>query len=275
MTSEDEGMMRRVIVKERQKRAFGFRIRRSAFRTSAFTMVEIAICLAVIAFALVAIMGVLPSGLRVQQDNREETIINQDGQYWMEAIRSGSQGLHQLTNYVTDIEVHALGNNGITVTKYSVKDTPVPCQLDSGTNIIGTLSTPQFPLSFLLSNSIVNCQWSDKQGAQVIRTVAKVRSISGSAVEKGDMTTLTFEYLLTSEIVPFHSFDPTLNTNVIKNLQENLYEIRLTFRWPVLPNGNPGTGRKVFRSLISGQPTTNQFGAGWFFRGGSYRMSTS
>jgi hypothetical protein len=45
---------------------------------SAFTMVEIAISLAVIGFALVAIIGVLPRGLRVQRENREETIINQD-----------------------------------------------------------------------------------------------------------------------------------------------------------------------------------------------------
>ena len=42
------------------------------FRTqAAFTMVEIAICLAVIGFALVAIIGVLPIGMNVQKDNRE------------------------------------------------------------------------------------------------------------------------------------------------------------------------------------------------------------
>ena len=41
-------------------------------------MVEIAICLAIIGIALVAIIGVLPLGINVQKDNREETIINQD-----------------------------------------------------------------------------------------------------------------------------------------------------------------------------------------------------
>ena len=45
----------------------------------AFTMVEIAICLAVIGFALAAIIGILPLGLSVQRENREETVINQDG----------------------------------------------------------------------------------------------------------------------------------------------------------------------------------------------------
>ena len=44
----------------------------------AFTMIEIAISLAIIGFALVAILGVLPIGMSVQRENREETIINQD-----------------------------------------------------------------------------------------------------------------------------------------------------------------------------------------------------
>ena len=45
---------------------------------SGFTMVEIAICLAIIGIALVSIIGVLPIGMNTQRDNREETIINQD-----------------------------------------------------------------------------------------------------------------------------------------------------------------------------------------------------
>ena len=63
-------------------------------------MVEIAICLAIIGVALVAIIGVLPLGMRTQRDNREETIINQDATVFIEAIRSGARGLNDLTNYV-------------------------------------------------------------------------------------------------------------------------------------------------------------------------------
>ena len=61
-------------------------------------MVEIAICLAVIGFALVAIIGVLPMGMNTQRDNREETIINQDATVFIEAIRNGAQAgqPHQL-----------------------------------------------------------------------------------------------------------------------------------------------------------------------------------
>ena len=60
---------------------------------SAFTMIEIAISLAIIGFALVAIVGVLPAGLNVQKENREETILNQDGPFLLEAIRSGAAHL--------------------------------------------------------------------------------------------------------------------------------------------------------------------------------------
>jgi type II secretory pathway pseudopilin PulG len=63
-------------------------------------MIEIAISLAVIGFALVAIIGVLPLGMEVQKENREETIINQDATMFMEAIRNGAQGMDDLTNYV-------------------------------------------------------------------------------------------------------------------------------------------------------------------------------
>src|SRR6266550_4270501 len=79
------------------------RTRRNTPGESAFTMVEIAISLAIIAFALVAIIGVLPLGLDVQKENRQETIINQDAGYFMDAIRSGARGLDDLTNYVMGI----------------------------------------------------------------------------------------------------------------------------------------------------------------------------
>ena len=69
----------------------------------AFTMIEIAISLAVIGFALVAILGVLPLGMNVQKENREETIINQDATVFLNAIRNGARGMDDLTNYVMAI----------------------------------------------------------------------------------------------------------------------------------------------------------------------------
>ena len=52
---------------------------------------------AVIGFALVAIVGVLPIGLNVQKDNREETVINFDANYLIDAIRSGVAGSSTIT----------------------------------------------------------------------------------------------------------------------------------------------------------------------------------
>ena len=79
-----------------------------------FTMVEIAMAIGVIGFALVAIVGILPAGMGVQQSNREDTIISQDAPYFMDAIRNGfvlntnrfgtaNQNLDFLTNYVEKI----------------------------------------------------------------------------------------------------------------------------------------------------------------------------
>ena len=65
-------------------------------RCQAFTMIEIAISLAVIGFALVAILGVLPLGMSVQKENREETIINQDASVFLNAIRNGARGMDDL-----------------------------------------------------------------------------------------------------------------------------------------------------------------------------------
>ncbi|MGB6501305.1 MAG: hypothetical protein WBG19_07905, partial [Thermoplasmata archaeon] len=66
-------------------------------------MVEIALSLAIIAFALVAIIGILPAGLSVQKDNREQTVINLDAAYLMDAIRHGPLGQDNLTNYIVSI----------------------------------------------------------------------------------------------------------------------------------------------------------------------------
>ena len=70
---------------------------------SAFTLIEVAIALGVIAFALVAIIGVLPSGMQVQRDNRQDTIINQDGAYLMEAIRNSSENIPDLIDFCEQI----------------------------------------------------------------------------------------------------------------------------------------------------------------------------
>jgi hypothetical protein len=251
-------------------------------------MVEIAISLAVIGFALVAIIGILPTGMNVQKENRQETIINQDMTVWMNAIRNGSQGLDDLTNYViaitnsmTEWDYAGPGiytsnaqhfqiaytfagstvNGGATTPTYA---------LTNGSRIVGLLSTPRV-VPFALANGTIGGFWSNY-------VVASVRSMSGAASEKppqnnSDVQDLGLSYRLIPEITSYQEYD-TLWTNInplvvnsndipvhaafaaySTNLQANLYNVRLTFRWPLFADGSAGNSRQVFRTMVGGRPT--------------------
>jgi len=250
-------------------------------------MIEIAISLAVIGFALVAIIGILPTGMNVQKENREETIIGQEAGLFMEAIRSGARGMDDLTNYVDAITNYqaAYGPNGSLLGRpvvfgytYSNSSPINNFPLTNGFRIVGLLSAPKYlpgpnqAIRFL-SNY----------------TVAYVRSMSGPAGEKVPQNNpaireLVFSYRLSSDVVPYASYDPkwtnftdislyvpttnfaeiVLRSNywrLARNVQTNLYDLRLTFRWPLLANGNVGNGRQVFRTLVGGSLlATNDFG---------------
>ena len=247
-----------------------FRTPHSALRTSrAFTMIEIAISLAIIGFALVAIIGVLPIGMNVQKDNREETIINQDATVLMDTIRSGAQGLDDLTNYVLAITNTVfsyqypiikpptyIGTYGYTRTNSSGMALQYP--LTNGFRIVGLLSTPKYVFWGPVGRSSVIGYYSN-------HVVAYVRSMSGDAYEKypqsnPDVQDLGFSYRMTSEVVPYGTnyYDPSwtaLDTNylkVVNNLNANLHDVRLTFRWPLRSNGQLGQGGQAFRTLAGG-----------------------
>jgi type II secretory pathway pseudopilin PulG len=214
-----------------------------------FTMVEIALSLGIIAFALVAIIGVLPSGMKVQRENREDTVINQDGLFLLEAIRSGSKGMDDLTNYVESISIR----RGTQVTTYTnnVRNPGAAIPLTNAQHIISLLSTPKIER---LPN-----------GNFVQNTVnARVRSISGSALDKGEgMEEFAFRYQMTTELVRLTNMPPQLAVSMPGqealrsfNLAQNLYEVRLTMRWPLVQRGGTwdvGRYRKTFRTLVSGE----------------------
>ena len=228
-------------------------------------MIEIAVSLAIIGFALVAIIGVLPIGMNVQQANREETIINQDATVLMDAIRSGSQGLDDLTNYVYAITNWATlcRPNGLpqglpTVYGYTysgstVNGTPGNFPITNGFRIVGLLSTPKyvFPSGKGVSGFVSNY------------VAAYVRSMSGPANEKfpqnnPSMQDFAFSYRMTSEVVPYWTnyYDPPWvqnNAMVINNLSNNLHDVRLVFRWPLRSRGQLGLGGQSFRTLVGGQ----------------------
>jgi prepilin-type N-terminal cleavage/methylation domain-containing protein len=188
----------------------------------AFTMIEIAICLAIIGIALVAIVGVLPLGMNVQRENREGTIINQDATILLEAIRSGSRGMNDLTNYVYFITNYVteyknsgppiLNQFGYTYTGSTKNGTPMTPQLpiNNGTNIIGLLSTPEFTD---VNGVPINNLFAGDYNSNHI--VAYVRSISGPAVEKPPQDNQllqedTFTYHIYCVNAPVASYTPPL-----------------------------------------------------------------
>jgi type II secretory pathway pseudopilin PulG len=227
-------------------------VRESGVREAAFTMVEIAISLAIIGFALVAIIGVLPIGMNVQRENREETIINQDATYFIDAIRSGARGLDNLTQSVMGITIVSNFNAVSYTNSYRnpanppsfALPNPSTFTLINGERIIGLLGTPKYDGNGTLF-------WTNQ-------VVAYVRALSGLAVEKfpqdnADVRQDAFSYRLITENLQL-PVPPDYDTNSYsRQLTHNLRELRLSFRWPLLPNGNIGNGRQTFRTTAGGQ----------------------
>jgi type II secretory pathway pseudopilin PulG len=237
----------------------------------AFTMIEIAFSLAIVAFALVAIMGVLPTGMTVQKDNREDTIINQDGAFWLESMRSGSHGIDDLTNYVEQIMI----SNRVGVAFWN-NTFDVNTQIKSGEQVVGLLSTPKYMTNGPVSEWLTNV------------VTARVRAINGPASEKGNPTNeFAFRYELRPEITPALPEPPDIANDITlsvnredangkltaygplhdANVAANLSNLRVTLRWPLFQQGtNWGVGRnrRNFRGLTNGRlhQTTNSVVAG-------------
>jgi type II secretory pathway pseudopilin PulG len=181
---------------------------RAARRLEAFTMVEIAIALGVIAFALVAIIGVLPMGMQAQKDNREDTIVNQDARVLLDAIHSGGRSIASL-----DLGSYVVATGGVAVAKFSNEE------------LIRFLTEPVSP------------------GEPYRRIV--LNSMSGAIVNRG--SDLGFRYEVLVQVTNSLDFADTVLSNQV-------YEVRLRFAWPVLPNfeiANEAYSYKA-RTLISG-----------------------
>lgn len=239
-------------------------------------MMEIAISLAVIGIALVAIIGVLPIGMNVQRDNRQETIVNQDASVLIEDIRNGALGANDLTNYVISITNSWAGfgsasGSGVNWYNYSGSSVsssyvrPVPPAnsqpLTNGANIIGILSTPEFTtVRGDPTNNLFDGGYSN-------HIVASVYSISGLAVQKPpqdnqimQQDSLAYRLYVVNAAMPFDTNNVVLDqTNgypraFADQMNNGLHELRLTFIYPLLPNGHIGSGQpKTFRTLVAGQ----------------------
>jgi len=260
-------------------------LRPSAFGprpTAAFTLVEIAICLAIIGFALVAIIATLPMGMNTQRANREETVIGQDAAVLLPLIAHGSRGADDLTNYVYAIvntgsrpsspvgasgpvgyinPVVASEMNFSEANDFPAVKTWYPI-LTNGANIVGLLSTPEFTDSFYNPTNVFSNTGCSN------RIYACIRSMSGLAAEKPPQNNAimvgdTFSYRVLCFNAPV-----ALDTNTIattsgafstynQQLSFNQHELRMTYLWPQLPNGSlpPLPTIKTFRVTIAGQLT--------------------
>ena len=143
-----------------------------------------------------------------------------------------------------------------------------PLPIRSGSNIIGLLSTPKF---FYLNSGGVAAHIVSESNY----VTAYVRAMSGAATEKSPQANqsvrdLGFSYRLVSEVVPYAGWDTNWvasgaanltsqevfsrsnHWKVASNTHANLHDIRLLFRWPLLPRGGTGNGRQAFRAVVSG-----------------------
>lgn len=273
-------------------------------------MVEIALCLAIIGFALVAIIGVLPAGLNVQRENREETVIVHDANYLIDAIRNGARGMDDLTNYVEaitnyvtvyDVDNEIVGvpdSYGYTYTQYVINGALQPPSdvITNGARIIGLLSTPKY--IFHTGKPFLPFASPVHQGFRSNYIVAYVRALSGAAVEKAPQTNrlvrdLAFRYRLICELTPAVNWNTNwtdynatgLSADEYKArsnfwwtaqlVQQNQTELRLIFRWPVDGRRVAGNQRQVFRTLVGGVLTSDPFRGAptWFIKSETYQAT--
>lgn len=218
-------------------------------------MIEIAIAVGVIGFALVAIIGILPAGMNSQKDNREDTTISQDAPYFLNAIRNGDMGVTPnsvLAQFVDSITVTTGTATGSTNVTY------LPNELPNDMSIIGLLCTPE-------------TDPRPEMAGKTNQVTAIFRAMSGSALQQqGQNPLMAFRYQLTVQVVPCYStviggtnYSQVQAANTDPNLQHlqyvanSLHEVRLKFAWPVIvTNFNTGAyilgnGRQTYRSLVS------------------------
>ena len=277
----------------------------AARRMAAFTMVEIAICLAIIGIALVGIIGVLPIGMNTQRDTREETIVNQDVSTLLPIISQGLRGDDDLTNYIYAITNYwgyykydgtllNSGAAGYTTTSGSGGSFPPyvgnfppyyfsPVQLTNGANIVGLLSTPQYianaPYYPAVPELINN---AGEYNVFSNHMVAYVHALSGLASEKPPqdnelMVNDAFTYKLlvvnSSVAMDTNNYDAPYN----QQLWKNQHELRLSFFYPLQPNGSVGPNQLTFRTTVAGQLSPSYVNGQdlYFYQPRSFGMNTN
>jgi type II secretory pathway pseudopilin PulG len=253
-------------------------------RAAAFTLTELALCIAVVGVALVAIIGVLPSGLNVQKENREDTLIASDAKYLIEAIRSGSIGIGDLTNYVDFIRWQRIGADTADLyfrgPNYTEPLPGNPPLLTSGEQVVALFSTPReqvLPVDRVVTN-IISAQFRSFNSPFVEKPY---NDGPGNRPQQARLTP-ALRYLVGVEVRPAAARPAVAlaaaGTNNAQQqeafrsaflLSSSLSELTLVYQWPAFRVGGDiraGAGRRVFRTQVfAGRETlsTNFFGTGY------------
>jgi len=232
---------------------------------AAFTMAELALCIAVVAIAMVAIIGVLPLGLNVQKQNREDTIINQDAQILLDALKTAAVSGAPLTNefrsaLVLADRLYQFSNRADSLTNF-VDYVAVENRWGRSfwrgpwyTQEIGGLSgdpdRPPLLDGHLFLNALLMPRVDFLNGRFVTNVVfAQMRPISGPLAEQPESLRrrtkedaarryeTLFRYIVSAELSQANPLSPDLQNGPeferLRNLTNGLYELRLTFQWPV------------------------------------------
>jgi len=248
---------------------FSNRASRSIKREHGFTMIEIALCLAIVGFSMVVIMGVLPLGGQVQKKNRESTLSLLDGNYLLEAIRNGAKGYDDLGLYVDEILLYAKPDADPVVIENNVSGGAY-----WGTReIVGLLSAPQFLMTssnvwvpnYLNNNEILGNNYYTNMTCKL-----KVRSMNGTAADKNTLEAnrdFGMSYLVEAQILPVATnYMDMRNIKDNKSLNDQMqreramsqcaWQVNLTLGWPVQKAARggykAGEHSQEFHTVVSG-----------------------
>ena len=215
-----------------------------------FSIAEVMLAIGVVAFGWVAVLGVLPAGLTVQKDNREETIIRYDAQYWMTALRAGMQptdALHQ----VEWVELQVDDGNGPVVYRAHRPrlggDGAGPEWRNLPPLFRGHLKQASWPTDVIGWMSIPDRGYADKLDPRLgtVKKTARVRAMNGQLFDRiygRKVLVATRQEFVSEGGTTFHplpggefAFSYLLETHITEDpANDNLWRITLTFKWPVL-----------------------------------------
>ena len=201
-----------------------------------FTISEVMLAVGIVAFGLVAVFSILPFGLTAQKDNREETIVRYEAEYWLGVLQSGGQPLEALDRVET-IELRDASNIVYRVNRYDLSE---DAKAGWSADVCGWLSAPDYI-------------WNNgSKTKRVPAKFARVWAINGSLFDRlYSPRGPSGHYLDGGEF----SFGYFLETEVEPEKDSSASRITLTFHWPITepvenalrPKSptNPGGGKRI------------------------------